>query len=115
MRTSEPRRYAPDMVEPVSPVLADTAAQIAGWIPAVVFPLAGAVQLAAILRARSARGVSIVSWMMFAVANVCLFFYLGRYTEPQAILSGLGTATLNVAVVVAALVYRSRDAEPAKE
>jgi uncharacterized protein with PQ loop repeat len=103
------------MIEPVSHEIAGSAAQVAGWIPAVVFPLAGAIQLAAIVRAKSARGVSVLSWSLFAVANVCMYVYLGKYAEPQAILSGLGTATLNVAVVVAALAYRSREPVPAKE
>jgi hypothetical protein len=34
---------------------------------------------------------------------------MGRYAEPQAILSGLLTATLNLAIVVAALLLRQRD------
>lgn len=101
-------RYAAAMIDAASPILADGAAQLAGWIPAVVFPLAAYMQLAAIVRARSARGVSVASWALFAVANVSLYVYLGRYAEPQAILAGLGTATLNVAVVVAAIVWRER-------
>lgn len=81
--------------------------QLVGWIPAVVFPLAGLLQLLTILKRRSADGVSIASWTLFAVANVALYAYIGRYTEPQAILSGLGTAAMNIAIVVAAFRVRS--------
>jgi FtsH-binding integral membrane protein len=84
-------------------------AALAGWIPAVIFPTATSLQLIAMLRARSAKGVSIVAWLLFALANLCLYFYMGRYAEPQAILSGLLTATLNLAIVVAALLLRQRD------
>lgn len=80
--------------------------QLAGWIPAIVFPAASLLQLVAILRTGSAHGVSIATWVLFAIANVCMYVYLGRYAEPQAILSGLGTATLNVAVIAVAWRHR---------
>lgn len=83
-------------------------AAVAGWIPAVVFPLATAMQLAAILRRKNADGVSLTSWSLFAVANLCMYFYVGKHAELQAILSGLGTATLNIAIVIATLVVRRR-------
>jgi hypothetical protein len=74
-----------------------------GWIPALVFPGATALQLIAILRARSAQGVSVLAWLLFGIANVSLYVYVGKHGEVQAILSGLGTALLNFAIVVAAL------------
>lgn len=80
--------------------------QLAGWLPAVVFPVASLAQLLAILRTRDARGVSILSWSLFALANLALYVYVGRYAEPQAILSCLLTATLNVCVVAAAIRFR---------
>lgn len=81
---------------------------IVGWVPALVFPLATALQLGAIVRARSAKGVSILAWLLFAAANVSLYIYVGRYAEPQAILSGLATAALNLAIVGAAIRFRGR-------
>jgi hypothetical protein len=78
-------------------------ASLVGWIPAVVFPGATALQLLAIIRARSARNVSILAWLLFGLANLSLYVYMGRYSEIQAILSGLGTAALNFAIVVTAL------------
>lgn len=83
-------------------------ASLVGWIPALVFPLATALQLAAILRARSAKGVSIAAWLLFALANVSLYLYVGKYGELQSILAGLGTAVLNLAIVAAALLYRAK-------
>ncbi len=82
-------------------------ASLAGWIPALIFPLATAMQLATILRRKSADGVSITAWSLFALANVSLYAYLGKYAEPQAILSGLGTAALNLAIVIAAWRFRA--------
>lgn len=78
-------------------------AWLVGWIPAVVFPGATALQLVAILRARSARGVSILAWLLFGIANISLYLYVDKRGELQAILSGLGTAALNFAIVIAAL------------
>jgi uncharacterized protein with PQ loop repeat len=88
-------------------------AGIVGWIPAVVFPTATALQLAAILRAKTAKGVSVSAWLLFGIANLSLYIYIGRYTELQAILSGLATAALNFAIVVVALTIgkASRSAE----
>ena len=84
-----------------------------GWIPAVVFPVATAVQLLAILRAKSAEGVSIPAWILFAIANTCLFFYTGKHGELESILATLGTALLNLCIVVAAIWYRRRRAADA--
>ena len=72
-----------------------------------------ALQLAAIVRRRSARGVSIGAWLLFALANGSLYVYLGRWAEPQAILSTLATATLNLAIVAAALTI-GRERPPAE-
>jgi hypothetical protein len=80
--------------------------QLAGWLPAVVFPAAASAQIIAIVRNRDARGVSILSWSLFALANLALYAYVGRYTEPQAILSCLLTAALNIGVVGAAIRFR---------
>ncbi len=85
-------------------------ASLAGWIPAIIFPTATALQLVAMLRAGSAKGVSVTAWLLFALANLCLYLYMGRYAEPQAILSGLLTGALNLAIVVCAVALRRRAA-----
>lgn len=80
--------------------------ELLGWVPAVVFPIATGVQLLAILRTKSAEGVSIPAWVMFAIANLCLFAYTEKYGEMESILGALGTAVLNMCIVVAAIRYR---------
>jgi uncharacterized protein with PQ loop repeat len=96
---------------PEQPV-ASALGQLVGWFPAVLFPLASLLQLRAIVARRSAAGVSVASWAMFAMANVSLYLYMERFTEPQAMLSGLGTAAANLAVVAAALWYRNERRPP---
>lgn len=80
-----------------------------GWVPAVVFPAASAVQLIVMLRGRTAAGVSRITWSMFAVANVCLFLYIENRFEVQAIATTLGTAAIQVAIVVLATRWRTRE------
>lgn len=75
----------------------------AGVIPSIVFPGAALVQLIALLRRNHAGSVSVASWWMFAVANLCLYVYTEKYLEVAAILTFLGTAALNVAVALTAM------------
>jgi len=77
-----------------------------GWIPALIFPTATAVQLVAIVRSRSSEGVSVVAWTMFAIANVSLWIYTEKHDEVASILGTLGSAALNICIVVAAIRYR---------
>lgn len=81
--------------------------ELLGWIPALVFPAASGVQLLAIIHRRHAEGVSIPAWVLFAIANVCLFGYTEKYTEWESILGSLGSAVLNVCIVIAAIRYRT--------
>ena len=83
-------------------------AQIAGILPAVVFPAATLVQLVRMVRARSAAGVSVATWLLFGFANLAIYVYAERYTEWQAIVGMLFTAVLDFVIVGLALVrYRS--------
>jgi hypothetical protein len=82
-----------------------------GWIPAIVFPTATALQLLKILRNKRSDGVSIPAWILFATANVSLFVYTEKYTELESILGTLGTAALNLCIVAAALRYRRPHSE----
>lgn len=83
-------------------------AQIAGILPAVVFPAATLVQLVRLVRARSAAGVSVATWLLFGFANLAIYVYAERYTEWQAIVGMLVTAVLDFVIVGLALVrYRS--------
>lgn len=81
---------------------------VLGLVPAIVFPVASAIQLVAMIRARSGRGVSALTWSLFALANVCLYLYIRKYDQPQALATTLGTAAIQVAVVVLAVRWRDK-------
>ncbi len=74
-------------------------AQIAGILPAIVFPAATLLQLVKIMRQRSAAGVNVWSWLLFGLANVAIYIYTQRYTEWQAIVGMLFTAVLDFVIV----------------
>ncbi len=87
--------------------------QLAGLLPAIVFPAATLVQLARMIRARSAEGVSIATWLLFGFANLGIYVYAERYAEWQAILGMLLTAVLDFVIVGLALLrYRKREIAP---
>jgi fatty acid desaturase len=83
-----------------------------GWVPAVVFPAASVLQLMALLRRGKADGVSVLTWSLFAVANVCLYLTVAEWTRPQVIATTLGTALVQVVVVMTALRLRADKAAP---
>lgn len=80
-----------------------TFAQIAGILPAVVFPAATLLQLCRIIRNRSSAGVNVATWFLFGWANIAIYIYAGRYDEWQAICGMLLTAVLDFAIVALAL------------
>lgn len=83
--------------------------QLAGILPAIIFPAATLVQLVRMIRARSAAGVSVTSWLLFGFANLAIYFYAERYGEWQSICGMLVTAALDFAIVAVALWgFRSR-------
>lgn len=86
---------------------------VLGWVPAIIFPAASGLQLLAILHRRSAQGVSIPAWGLFAVANLCLFVYTEKYDEVESIVGALGTSLLNICIVIAALRFRAPERRPA--
>ena len=79
---------------------------VLGWIPALIFPAATGLQLFAIIHKRCSQGVSVIAWTLFALANICLFVYTEKYGEIESIVGTLGTAFLNLCIVVAAIRYR---------
>lgn len=83
--------------------------QIAGILPAIVFPAATLFQLLRVCRARSAANVSVSTWLLFGFANLAIYFYAERYTEWQAIVGMLVTAVLDFLIVAVALtLFRRR-------
>jgi uncharacterized protein with PQ loop repeat len=86
--------------------------RLLAWVPAIIFPAASGLQLLAIVHKRNADGVSVPAWAMFAVANTCLFIYTEKYSEWESILGALGTASINVCIVIACFRYRTHDEKP---
>jgi len=82
--------------------------QIAGVIPAIIFPVASLIQLYVILSRRSAEGVSALTWFCCGFANICLYIYTQKYGEWPAIITFLGSSFLNFSVCILALYYRRK-------
>lgn len=95
-----------DVTTPI--VMPDWLFTVLGWVPAIIFPTASGLQLLAILHRRSAQGVSVPAWALFAVANLCLFVYTEKYDEIESIVGALGTSVLNICIVASALRYRKQ-------
>jgi uncharacterized protein with PQ loop repeat len=77
--------------------------QMAGILPAIVFPVATLAQLVRMLRNRSAAGVSVTTWLLFGFANLAIYIYAERYGEWQAIVGMLLTAVIDFVIVGVAL------------
>ncbi len=73
--------------------------EIAGWIPAIIFPAATLIQLLKIIHEKSALGVSILSWALFGIANLGFYIYAEKYFALQSIIGFLGTAILDFIIV----------------
>lgn len=84
-----------------------------GWVPTIIFPAATVVKLLAIARSGRSDGATALTWSLFVVANVCLYLTIGDWTRPQVVISTLGTAVLQVVVVVLALKLRASSSAPA--
>lgn len=82
--------------------------EIAGWLPAIIFPTATAIQLLGILRSRSVRGVSAMTWLLFGVANIAVYVYTEKYFALQTIIGFLGSALLDF--IIAGLAWRGENA-----
>ena len=57
----------------------------------------------------TAKGVSISTWFLFAIANVGLYIYAQKYDSLQMIVGLLGTAALDAAIVVLALARERKE------
>ena len=79
-----------------------------------MFPGATMLQLIEIIRRKTAAGVSIPAWTAFAFANICLFLYTEKHSELESIFGALGTAALNLCIVIAAVRYRNSPGGNAK-
>lgn len=80
--------------------------EIVGYIPALIFPAATLMQLWHLLRTKRSDGVPALTWAAFALGNLSLYVYAEKYTELQSIIGQLGTAALQIYVVMLILKYR---------
>ncbi|MEI6475710.1 MAG: hypothetical protein WCO75_09985 [Planctomycetota bacterium] len=78
-----------------------------GWVPTIIFPAATIVKLISLARRGRSDGTTALTWSLFAIANVCLYLTIGDWTRPQVVISTVGTAVLQVVVVVLALRLRA--------
>jgi hypothetical protein len=73
--------------------------QLSGWLPALIFPTATALQLWKIIRNKSSEGVSWLTWLLFGIANLGLYIYAEKYSDPQAIIGLLLTAVIDFVII----------------
>jgi len=76
---------------------------IAGWLPAVIFPAATLIQLIAMLRSNSNKGVSPMAWTLFGIANIAVYIYTEKYLALPTIIGFLGTAALDFIIAAMAI------------
>lgn len=81
--------------------------QALGVVPAIIFPIASLVQLIAIIRSQTGRGISVVTWSLFILANLCLFMYMENRGELQAIATTMLTAAIQLVIVILAIKWRN--------
>ena len=81
--------------------------ELSGWLPAIIFPVATLIQLLAILRSSSVKGVSHQTWILFGIANIAVYIYTEKYLALQTIIGFLGTALLDFIIAAMALSKRS--------
>ncbi|MDK9706196.1 MAG: hypothetical protein OEL83_04015 [Desulforhopalus sp.] len=84
---------------------------IAGWIPAIILPLASLMQLVKILRERNVQGISVISWFLFGLANIGLYIFTEKYYAIQSLLGLLGTALVNFTIAILVLKMRKTENE----
>ena len=83
-----------------------TFVEMAGIAPAIIFPAATLLQLAAIIKAKSAKGVSKLTWTLFGIANICMYIFTEKYTSVQTIVGFLGTAVIDFIIVALLVINR---------
>ncbi len=82
---------------------------VAGWLPAIIFPVATLIQLIALLRSNSLKAISPMTWTVFGIANISVYIYTEKYLAVQTIVGFLGTALLDF--MIAAMAIKGRAPE----
>lgn len=81
-------------------------ADLAGWIPAAIFPGASLLQLIKVLRSNSVEGISLMTWLLFVFANLGMYVFTEKYFVVQSIITNLVTAGIQGSIVVLVLMRR---------
>lgn len=90
--------------------------EIAGWVPAIVIPIATLIQLFTILINKNINGVSWIAWFLFGLANIGLYIYSEKYYALQTIIGLLGSALIDFIIVSLVLLkYGSKLPESTEE
>ena len=84
---------------------------LAGWLPAVILPLAAMIQLVKIVKEKNVEGVSAISWFLFGIANIGLYIFTEKYFAIQSLTGLLGTALINFAIVIMVLNIRKKSSD----
>ncbi len=92
----------------------ETLTDIAGWIPAIILPIATITQLTKIIQEKNADGVSLITWFLFGVANIGLYLFTEKYFALQSLVGLLGTAILDFAILGVALFYKRQESVQVK-
>ncbi|MDJ0898084.1 MAG: hypothetical protein QNJ55_04680 [Xenococcus sp. MO_188.B8] len=87
----------------------DIFTNIAGWIAAIILPIATISQLTKILQEKTAEGVSLITWFLFGVANIGLYLFTEKYLALQSLVGLLGTAVLDFVILGVALFYKRKE------
>ena len=87
----------------------DIFTNLAGWIPAIILPIATISQLTKILQEKTAEGVSLITWFLFGVANIGLYLFTEKYLALQSLVGLLGTAVLDFVILGVALFYKRKE------
>jgi hypothetical protein len=86
--------------------MSDVLTDIAGWVPAIVFPAATAARAFRIALKRNADGISVITWVLFGLANIGLYVYTEKYQSIQSIAGLLLTAAIDFVIVGQCIFYR---------
>jgi len=81
-------------------------ADLAGWIPAAIFPGASLLQLIKLFKSKSVEGVSLMTWLLFVFANLGMYVFTEKYFVLQSIITNLFTAGIQGGIVVLILMRR---------
>ena len=75
--------------------------------PSDHLPIATLIQLIALLRSNSLKGISPTTWTLFGIANISIYIYTEKYLAVQTIVGFLGTALLDFGIAAMAIKARA--------